>query len=43
MPCFYVPGLALAVELTYPEPEGNPTAIINWLIQVRRLAPFGFR
>lgn len=33
MPCFYVPGLALAVELTYPEPEGNPTAIINWLIQ----------
>ena len=33
MPCFYVPGFALAVELTYPEPEGNPTAIINWLIQ----------
>lgn len=34
MTSFFVSGLEMAAELTYPEPEGNPTSIINWMFQV---------
>ncbi|XP_034255016.1 feline leukemia virus subgroup C receptor-related protein 2-like [Thrips palmi] len=30
---FFVAGFEMAAELTYPEPEGNPTSFINWMFQ----------
>ncbi|XP_026277163.1 uncharacterized MFS-type transporter C09D4.1-like [Frankliniella occidentalis] len=33
MSSFFVAGLEMAAELTYPEPEGNPTSIVNWMFQ----------
>ncbi|KAK3922174.1 putative MFS-type transporter [Frankliniella fusca] len=30
--CF-VPAYEWAIELTYPEPEGNPTSLLNWIVQ----------
>lgn len=35
MTSYFVPAYEWAVELTYPEPEGNPTSILHWVIQVR--------
>lgn len=33
MSAFFVAGLEMAAELTYPEPEGNPTSLLNWVFQ----------
>ncbi|XP_034231094.1 uncharacterized MFS-type transporter C09D4.1-like [Thrips palmi] len=33
MTSYFVPAYEMAVELTYPEPEGNPTSILNWFMQ----------
>ncbi|XP_034246413.1 uncharacterized MFS-type transporter C09D4.1-like [Thrips palmi] len=30
---YFVTGYEMAVELTYPEPEGNPTSILKWFVQ----------
>lgn len=35
MTSYFIPAYEWAVELTYPEPEGNPTSILNWVMQVR--------
>lgn len=40
MTSFFVSGLEMAAELTYPEPEGNPTSIINWMFQVLKYYRF---
>ncbi|KAK3921006.1 putative MFS-type transporter [Frankliniella fusca] len=37
MTSYFVPAYEWAVELTYPEPEGNPTSLLNWLMQFSSL------
>lgn len=29
---YFVPAYEWAVEITYPEPEGNPTSLLNWVM-----------
>ncbi|XP_026287461.1 feline leukemia virus subgroup C receptor-related protein 1 [Frankliniella occidentalis] len=37
MTSYFVPAFEWGVELTYPEPEGNPTSLLNWLMQFTSL------